>query len=302
MGSDFKGIYPYIVSPIDKDGNVMEDALAALVEHLIACGIHGITPLGSTGEFFYLTWEQKKRIVEVVVRTVNHRVPVVAGVASASTAEAVSQAKAFAQMGVDGILGILNVYFPLKQESIYAYFSELAHSMDLPIVVYNNPKFSGFAIETETLLKLSQLPTIEYYKDASVNTGRLMSLISQVGSQLKIFSASAHVPAFVMQMGGVGWMSGPACLIPKESVRLYGLCQDKKWEEAMILQKKLWKINTIFQKYNLAACVKAGLRLQGFEAGEPIAPNPGLSQEAVAEIGKALDEVKDSCAADIGKR
>ena len=268
--------------------------MTALVEHLIACGVHGITPLGSTGEFFYLNWEQKRRIVKIVVRTVNHRVPVIAGVASASTDEAVFQAKTFEQMGVDGILGVLNVYFPLTQESIYQYFKELAYSVNLPVVIYNNPKFSGFEIGVDTLLQLSRIPNVEYYKDASFNTGRLMSIMSQVGSQLKIFSASAHVPTFVMQMGGVGWMSGPACLIPRESVQLYELCRDKKWDEAIVLQKKLWKINTIFQKYNLAACVKAGLQLQGFEVGDPIAPNPSLSEDAIAEIRRTLSEVANS--------
>lgn len=291
---EFKGIFPYLISPVDEKGNVKEEVLARLVNHLIACGVHGLTPLGSTGEFFYLTWEQKKKIVETVVKAANHRVPVVAGVACSNTHEAIEQAKAFQAIGVDGILGVLNVYFPLQQSSIYEYYRDLAAATDLPIVIYNNPKFSGFEIITDTLLKLSKIPNIQYYKDASFNTGRLFSIINQVGSELKIFSASAHIPAFVMQMGGVGWMSGPACLIPKESVRLYELCAEKKWDEAMVLQKKLWEINTIFQKYNLATCVKAGLELQGFEVGKPIPPTAGLDQEAIADIQNVLNRVTDN--------
>lgn len=238
---EFKGIFPYLISPVDENGNVKEEVLTRLVHHLIECGVHGLTPLGSTGEFFYLTWEQKKKIVETVVKAANHRVPVVAGGACSNTHEAIEQTKAFQEIGVDGILGVLNVYFPLQQNSIYEYYRDLAASTHLPVVIYNNPK----------------------------------------------------IPAFVMQMGGVGWMSGPACLIPKESVRLYELCAAKKWDEAMVLQKKLWEINTIFQKYNLAACVKAGLELQGFEVGKPIPPTAGLSQEAVADIQNVLNRVTD---------
>lgn len=291
MSQEFKGIFPYLVSPVNEHGEVMEEVLARLVEHLIGCGVHGLTPLGSTGEFYYLTWEQKLKIVETVVRTTHGRVPVVAGVACSTTAGAVRQAQAFREIGVDGILGILNVYFPLRQQNIYEYYRDLATAAKLPVVVYNNPKFSGFEISLDTLLELSKLPNIQYYKDASFNTGRLLSIISQVGPALKIFSASAHIPTFIMQMGGVGWMSGPAGLIPRKSVLLYELCQNKLWDEAMELQKQLWEINTIFQKYNLAACVKAGLRLEGFDVGGPIAPTPELDACALKDIQTVLERV-----------
>ena len=292
MSQEFQGIFPYLVSPIDHNGKVMEEVLVRLVDHLIEAGVHGLTPLGSTGEFYYLTWEQKRRIVEIVVRAANRRVPVVAGVASATTADAIFQAREFAAIGVDGIVGILNVYFPLKQESIFEYYKALANAVDLPVVVYNNPKFSGFEISLETLEWLAEIPNIQYYKDASINTGRLMTVINRVGTDLRIFSASSHIPVFVMQMGGVGWMSGPACLIPGESVRLFDLCRSGKWDEAIVLQKKLWEINTRFQKYNLAACVKAGLKLQGFDVGDPIRPNPALDERAICDIQNMLEQVK----------
>lgn len=289
MSTNFEGIYPYLVSPVDEQGNVMVEVLERLVNHLIDCGVHGLTPLGSTGEFFYLTREQKFKIVETVVRAANHRVPVIAGVACSNTAEAIWQTKEFEKLGADGILGVLNVYFPLQQNSIIEYYRDLAASTELPVVVYNNPKFSGFELTVDTLKKLSEIPNIEYYKDASFNTGRLYSVINEVGGKLKVFSASAHIPTFVMQMGGVGWMSGPACLIPRQSVRLYELCREKKWDEAMELQKKLWEINTRFQKYNLAACVKAGLCLQGFDVGKPIPPTAQLGPEAIEDIKKVLE-------------
>ena len=293
MDTEFKGIFPYLISPINEKGEVIEQELIRLVNHLIDCGVHGITPLGSTGEFFYLSWEQKRRIVEIVVEAVDHRIPVVVGVACSSTAEAVWQAKEFQKIGADGILGILNVYFPLPQDSIYQYFKDLANAIELPVVVYNNPKFSGFEITPDTLLRLSEVKNINYYKDASFNTGKLLSIINRVGSNLKIFSASAHIPVFVMQMGGVGWMAGPACLIPRESVLLYNLCCEKKWDEAMHLQKKLWAVNTIFQKYNLAACIKAGLQLQGFMVGNPIPPNCPLDLLAIKDIQQVLNEIKE---------
>lgn len=133
------------------------------------------------------------------------------------------------------------------------------------MVVYNNPKFTGFEIEIPTLKRLSQISNINYYKDASGNTGRLLQLSNVVGNDLKIFSASAHVPVFVMMLGGAGWMAGPACLLPRESVMLYELCEKKHWDEAFRLQKIMWEVNRVFQKYNLAACVKAGFSFRDFQ-------------------------------------
>ncbi len=115
--------------------------------------------------------------------------------------------------------------------------------------------------------------------------------MNQVGNRLKIFSASAHIPLCVMLIGGVGWMAGPACLIPEQSVKLYELAVAKKWDEAMALQRKLWGMNRLFAKYSLAACIKAGLNLQGFAVGDPLPPQAALTNEAVDEVEQMLDAV-----------
>ena len=292
MQTEFEGIFPYLVSPVNEDGTVREQVLRDLVEHLISCGVQGLTPLGSTGEFFYLNWQQRKKIVEIVLAQTKKRVPVVVGVASASTREAQEQAREFTQMGVDGILAVLNVYFPLSQEQIYSYFAAVAEATALPVILYNNPKFTGFELSTDTLVKLAQLPNVLYYKDASPNTGKLLELVDKVGDKLKIFSASAHIPLFVIMLGGKGWMAGPSCVIPRESVKLYKLCKAKRWDEAMVLQHKLWGINAIFQKYGLAACIKGALTLQGFEVGEPIAPTKKLTEAGWAEVKQTLLEIR----------
>lgn len=291
MDPNFHGIFPYLVSPLNEDGSVREEALRRLVEHLICCGVHGLTPLGSTGEFFYLSWDQKKEIVRIVVDQTAGRVPVVAGVGCSSVWESVRQAKELEQMGVDGILSVLTVYFPLGQKEIYRYFSETAKAVDCQVVLYNNPKFTGFEISVDTLCRLSELENVNYYKDASFNTGKLLQLSGEVGQKLKIFSASAHVPVFVSMLGGVGWMSGPACLVPKESVALYELCATQRWEEAMSLQRRLWSLNTAFQKYGLAACVKAGLEMQGFNVGLPVPPISPLGEQALQDIRSVLTNI-----------
>ncbi|MCZ7561071.1 MAG: dihydrodipicolinate synthase family protein [Burkholderiaceae bacterium] len=284
----FHGVFPYLVSPIDEAGKVRGEVLGRLCDDLIAAGVHGLAPLGSTGEFAYLNWEQQQRVVEVVIEAANGRVPVVAGVASTTIAQAQARARTFERMGADGILAILEAYFPIDDDGVYAYFEAIGKSVDLPVVLYTNPNFQRSDLSLPVIERLSRVPNIRYIKDASSNTGRLLSIINRVEGRMQVFAASAHIPACVMLIGGVGWMAGPACVAPRQSVALYEACRRGDWEQAMALQRPLWALNQAFAKHNLAACIKGGLELQGYAVGAPLRPQAPLSAAGVGEVRAAL--------------
>ena len=288
--TDFHGVFPYLVSPIDADGRIKRDVLARLVDDLIKAGVHGLTPLGSTGEFAYLLSEQRAAVVQTTIETAAKRVPVVAGVASTSTADAVVQAKHYQSLGADGILAILEAYFPLKDAQIESYFRAIADAVDIPVVLYTNPQFQRSDLTLDVIARLSAHPRIGYLKDASTNTGRLLSIMNRC-PRMKVFSASAHIPAAVMLVGGVGWMAGPACIVPRQSVRLYELCRAGKWPEAMVLQRELWRVNEAFARFNLAACIKAGLQLQGYAVGDPVPPQAALTASERGAVAAILADV-----------
>jgi len=288
----FHGVFPYLVSPVDVDGRVKTDVLARLVDDLIAAGVHGLTALGSTGEFAYLEREQRAGVVRATITAAAGRVPVVAGVASTSTADAVAQAQSYQRLGADAILAILEAYFPLRDAQVESYFRAIADAVDIPVVLYTNPQFQRSDLSLDVIARLAEHKRIRYIKDASNNTGRLLSIMNRCGGDIAVFSASAHIPAAVMLIGGVGWMAGPACIIPRQSVALYDLCRAGKWQQAMELQGRLWRINEAFARFNLAACIKAGLELQGYEVGEPVPPQPALSADERRAVAAALAEVE----------
>lgn len=294
--NDFHGVFPYLVSPIDDAGRVKAGVLARLVDDLIAAGVHGLTPLGSTGEFAYLANEQRAEVVRATVEAAAGRVPVVAGVASTATADAVAQARRYQELGADGILAILESYFPLADAQVEVYFRAIADAVALPVVLYTNPQFQRSDLSLDVIARLAEHPRIRYIKDASTNTGRLLSITNRC-ERLRVFSASAHIPAAVMLIGGVGWMAGPACVVPRQSVRLYELCRAGRWPEAMDLQRSLWRINEIFARFNLAACIKAALALQGYDVGDPVAPQRLLGAEERRIIADALAAVGESVVA-----
>jgi 4-hydroxy-tetrahydrodipicolinate synthase len=289
-----KGIFPYLVSPIDESsGRIREVVLRNLVENLIAQGVHGLSPLGSTGEFAYLTFEQRREIVRIVVDAAAGRVPVVPGVAAYATEEGVRQAQCFAELGAEGIILIHQILFPVSKQGVESYFLSVASSVECPVVVYSNPGLLGGDIGPDLLERLSEESlNIRYVKDASGNTGRLLSILNRIGDRVGVFSASAHVPLLVFQLGGIGWMAGPACVAPSQCVALYNLAQRREWEKGMALQKRLWALNELFQKYALAACIKTALQLQGWDVGNPIRPQEPLPAPAVGEIKSVLEDLE----------
>jgi 4-hydroxy-tetrahydrodipicolinate synthase len=288
---EFSGIFPYLVTPVDESGDLKDDVLRDLVNHLISTGVHGLTPLGSTGEGAYLDWPMKQRVVKVVVEAAAGRVPVVAGVNNMTTHGAVREAVETERIGVDGVLVVLPSYFPVNdQRQVVAHFQSVARAVSCPVVLYTNPKFAMWDFTVEALRQLAEEANIRYLKDASGNIGKLMSIVTELGDRFKIFSATAHVPVFVLMLGGVGWMAGPACLIPEQSIALYELARQKRWE-ALALQKKLWPLNVAFQRYSLAACVKAGLEMHGFPVGPPLPPQQQLDEEGKRVVSQILTTI-----------
>jgi 4-hydroxy-tetrahydrodipicolinate synthase len=289
--ADLHGVFPYLVSPVDQAGQIRTEVLGRLCDDLIKAGVHGLTPLGSTGEFAYLNQSQRTSVVETTIEAAKGRVPVIAGVASTSTADAVTQAKAYQKLGASGILAIMEAYFPVADAQIESYFRAIADAVDIPVVIYTNPQFQRSDLTLDVIERLATHPRIGYIKDASTNTGRLLSIINRCGDSIKVFSASAHIPAAVMLIGGLGWMAGPACIIPRQSVELYNLCRASRWEEAMLLQRKLWRINEAFARFNLAACIKAGLDIQGYPVGDPVPPQAALTADQRKVVEQALRDV-----------
>ncbi len=288
----FHGVFPYLVSPTHPDGRVNTAVLGDLVEHLVAQKVHGLTPLGSTGEFAYLSNDQRVEVVRATLAANRGRVPVIAGVASTSIRDAVAQTEAMVEAGADGILAVLEAYFPVNDAGVEAYFTAIAQAAKgRPVVIYTNPNFQRSDLTLPVIERLSHVENIRYLKDASTNTGRLLSIIERTEGRIEVFAASAHIPTCVMMIGGVGWMAGPACIVAPQSIALYEAARAGDWSRAMDLQRPLWRVNEIFAKYSLVGCIKAALQLQGFDVGEPIAPQQPLGEAARAEIAEVLRSV-----------
>lgn len=292
MAVELRGVIPYLVTPVDQpSGRLRERELGRLVEHLLAGGVHGLSPLGSTGEFASVPAPLRLATVRAVVAAAAGAVPVVPGVAAAGTADAIAQATAYREAGASGIVLIHQPYFRLSEAEAVDYYRGVAEAVDGPVVLYENPLL-GTRLSLAALEQLVAVPSIRYFKDASPDTGRLLSISTRLGNRLGLFAASAHVPLFVLELGGRGWMAGPACVAPALAVELLRRWQAGEREAAWTLQRRLWRLNELFQRYSLAPCIKAALEELGFAVGAPLHPQRGLDGAAREEIRGALVELE----------
>ena len=189
----FHGVFPYLVSPVSPSGDVMNEVLDRLCNDLIAAGVHGLTPLGSTGEFAYLTWPQRRRVVEVVVKAARGRVPVVAGVAATTIADAVFQAREMQELGCDGLLAILEAYFPISDEGVHSYFKAIAEAVTLPVVLYTNPNFQRSDLSLPVIDRLSSHPEYPLYQGRFLQHGATALDHQRCGGQNGgVFGLGAH--------------------------------------------------------------------------------------------------------------
>jgi 4-hydroxy-tetrahydrodipicolinate synthase len=228
----FKGVFTALVTPFNKDGSVDEKALRDFVEFQIENGIHGLVPMGTTGESPTVSHEEHHKIVEIVIDQTGGRVPVIAGAGSNSTAEAVALTKYARQAGAAATLQVAPYYNKPTQEGFYRHFSTIADSVDLPLIVYNIPGRSGKNIENFTMLKLARHKNIVGVKEASGSIPQIMDLLLQKPDDFCVLSGDDNLVFSIMSLGGHGVISVASNLIPDKMVSFVEQALQGNWTEA----------------------------------------------------------------------
>lgn len=236
--SPFKGVLPALVTPF-RDGAVDEAAFVALVERQIAGGVHGLVPVGTTGESATVSHEEHRRVVELCVRTARGRVPVIAGAGSNSTDEAIDLTRHAKAVGADAALVVSPYYNRPSQEGIYLHYKAINDAVQLPIVIYNVPSRTGSDMSGELVERLAKLPNIVGIKDASGDLGR--QALQRIGCGDDWIMLTGDDPNGVgyMAQGGHGCISVTANVAPEACAAMYDACLKNDWETARYWQDRL---------------------------------------------------------------
>src|SRR5256886_5609772 len=258
----FAGSMVALVTPF-KDGKVDRTSLEGLVEFHVEHGSSGIVPCGTTGESATLSHEEHEDVIKAVIKSVNKRVPVIAGTGSNSTEEAVRLTREAEKSGADGALMISPYYNRPTQEGIYQHYKKVASNVGIPIIVYNIPGRTGSKIEPETLARMSEIKNIAGVKEATGSVDQAIDVIRLCGDRLAVYSGEDTLIFSLMALGGKGVISTVAKVAPEETSQIPEACLKGNWEKGRELQFKLMPlIRSLFIETNPIPA-KTALSLMG---------------------------------------
>jgi 4-hydroxy-tetrahydrodipicolinate synthase len=270
----FKGVITALITPL-RDGTVDEAAFSALLERQIAAGVHGVVPMGTTGESATLTVDEHKRVVDLCVEKAGGRLRVIAGAGSPSTNKAIELVRHAKTVGADGALVVTPYYNRPSQAGMKAHFEAVADAVQLPVLLYNVPGRTGVDLSDDVTVALARHPNVVGIKDATGDMGRISRMRAEIGEGFALISGDD--PSFLgyLAHGGHGVISVSSNVAPEGMVALYDAVQRGDLESARLWQDRLIALHKALFLDNSPAPTKYALAKLGL-CGEgvrlPLAP------------------------------
>lgn len=216
-----KGTFVAMVTPFNENLEIDFNGLEKNIEWYIEKGVHGLIPLGSTGEMVSLTEKELYEISEFVVKVTNNRLPICIGVTSETTTKVIEYAKHANDIGADAVLILPPYYYNPIQEEIIYHYEAIADTVNIPIMIYNNPKASGVDIHLDTILRLAKKKNINYIKESTGDIIRLREIERLSGGNIITFCGSEELVFESFILGAQGWVSVISNVFPELSSAIY---------------------------------------------------------------------------------
>ena len=286
-----KGIIPPIITPLTEDGEVNYPVLRQMVNHLIENGVHGLFPLGTTGEFYAFDNDTYRKILETVKDETAGRVPVYGGANHITTRGVIELIKICEEVGVDAVSVLTPMFVSQTQDELYDYFATIAASTTLPIILYNVPGRTGCNIQPETVATLvRENENIVGLKEATGNMAQASKTMYLCDGKLDLYSGEDGLVVPLMAIGGIGVISVIANIAPQQTHDMCASYMAGDREKALELQmKSLPLVDALFSEVNPIP-VKRALNLLGMEVGSLRAPLCEMSDANAAVLKQAMVE------------
>ena len=289
--TQFRGTYTVLITPITADGKHVDvPALKRLVDWQIEQGIHGLIPLGSTGEFLSLTPDERQLVIDTCIQTANKRVPVLIGSGAEWTDDCVRLSKEAQEMGADGVMVIPPYYSCPTEDELFEHYRKVGEAISIPIMLYNNPATANVDLTPPIVSRLSRIDNCRYIKESTLEVTRVRDIIDLCGERMTVFAGILGYESF--WLGAQGWVAVCSNLIPHMSARLFELVVDEKdMEQALALYQKMLPIVKWVGGHRYVAASKDALAMMGLPVGQPRAPRLPLPAADAAELRRALDKL-----------
>src|ERR1700733_8901539 len=287
----FSGAFTAMVTPF-REGRVDENALREQVEYQIRGGINGLVPVGTTGESPTLNMQEHIRVIEMTVKFVAGRVPVIAGTGANATSEAIELHTAAKKVGATACLSVNPYYNKPSQEGLYRHFMTLADRIDLPIVLYNIPGRTGVTMSPQTVARLSEHPNIVGVKEATGSMDMTSEILSLC--DITVLSGDDSLTLPLMSIGAKGVISVASNLVPEQIKQMTSLALEERFHEAAVIHHELFAlIKALFLDGNPVG-IKYAMKVAGKDSGElrlPLVEASEPTRQAIQKAMKKLDLV-----------
>lgn len=294
--AQFKGIITYPITPYLPTGEIDLKTLNQLIEKLVSNGSHAIAPLGSTGESTYLNDEEWTNVAQASISAVAKRLPVIVGVSDLTTANAIKRAKIAEKAGADAIMVLPVSYWKLSNNEIFNHYAKIADAVSLPIMVYNNPATSGIDMSPELIVQMFRaIDNITMVKESTGDIQRMHKIRVLADNQLPFYNGSNPLALEAFAAGASGWCTAAPNIIPQWPLKLYEAFQNNDLPLARDVFYKQLPLLEFILKGGLPTTIKAGLKLQGLNAGAPRLPLQPLDEAGSRKLETLLGDLKKLC-------
>jgi 4-hydroxy-tetrahydrodipicolinate synthase len=272
--ASLRGVFAAVATPMKANEDVDYEKLATFTGYLIDEGLHGLIPLGSTGEYYALDNTERERVLRVVIEATRGRVPVVAGTNAGSTRDVIAFSKQAEALGCEGVMLAPPYYSLPRLDELFEHFRAVNNAIGVPIMLYNYPGRTGVDMPPEFIERLAALKNVRYVKESTGEMARITELIRRCGDRMGVFCGCDTIALESLMVGAIGWVGGVANVLPRFHARLYELVvKDKDFSAARrLFYQALPTLEMMEGGGKYTQFVKAGCRLMGHDLGAPRRP------------------------------
>lgn len=283
----FRGTFTVMITPFGDDGALDLGRLAAFTDWQVREGIHGLIPLGSTGEFLSLTEAENREVAACVVEAVAGRVPVLIGAGAERTEDAMDRARMARDVGADGTMIIPPFYSTPTEAELIRHYERIAGATDLPVMLYNNPATANMDMTPSIVARLSEIEHVDYIKESTMDVTRVRDILDMSQGRMTVFGGIMGFESFVN--GAEGWVAVGSNIMPREFSRLFTLTADEKdYDAARALYAQILPMIRLVGGHRYVSASKSALNLMGMPVGAPRAPRLPTPEDEMRAVRQAL--------------
>lgn len=286
----FRGTYSVMVTAFDEAGSFDPARMARYTDWQVEEGIHGLIPLGSTGEFLSLTAREREAVARCVVDTVAGRVPVLIGAGAESTEDVIENCRMAEAVGAKGVMIIPPFYSTPTEDELYRHYARISEATALPIMLYNNPATANVDLTPRIVARLSTLRGVDYIKESTMDVTRVRDILDLCGDRMTVFGGIMGFESFVN--GAEGWVAVGSNILPRECAQLFTLTADAQdYDAARALYRHILPVIRLVGGHRYVSATKKALELMGLPTGGPRSPRLPLPEADMPDLLAALSAV-----------